>query len=121
MMDYLQAASKTEQSNCKKQWIGLKELSSNIRIVNKKTNKCSAIVVMDKTLNLREGYRQLNHDPTQQIGNKVPENLAKMHRMGLISEKNPAQKPDSICSSNYTRILSLVDLFVVLSIIPQAA
>ena len=81
----------------KEQWMGLKELSSNPRIVIKKADKGSAVVVMNTTDYLREGYRQLNdtkfytkldHDPTQKIGQKITDTLTKMHNKGLISDKN---------------------------------
>ena len=64
----------------KQEWIGLKELSSNPEIVIKKADKGSAIVVMQTTDYLREGYRQLSdrnfytkltEDPTLSISNKI--------------------------------------------------
>ena len=72
-------------------------LSSNPRIVIKKADKGSAVVVMNTIDYLREGYRQLNdtkfytkldHDPTQRISQKIADTLTKMHNKGLISDKN---------------------------------
>ena len=89
--------NKGQPNLTKEQWIGLKELSSNPRIVIKKADKGSAVVVMNTTDYLREGYRQLNdtnfytkldHDPTQRIGQKIADTLTKMHNKGLISDKN---------------------------------
>ena len=63
----------------------------------KKADKGSAVVVMNTTDYLREGYRQLNdpkfytkldHDPTQRIGQKITDTLTKMYNKGLISDKN---------------------------------
>ena len=71
----------------KQQTQGLRELSQNPDIVTKKTDKGTAIVVMNTKDNLREGYRQLNdkdfyckldHDPTSKIKDKIDETLSQM-------------------------------------------
>ena len=89
--------NKGQPNLTKEQWTGLKELSSNPKIIIKKADKGSAVVVMNTTDYLREGYRQLNdtnfytkldHDPTQSIGQKITDTLIKMYNKGLISEKN---------------------------------
>ena len=52
---------------------------------------------MNTTNYLREGYRQLNdprfyikldHDPTQEVAQKISNTLVKMHNKGLITENN---------------------------------
>ena len=89
--------NKGQPNLTKEQWTGLKELSSNPKIIIKKADKGSAVVVMNTTDYLREGYRQLNdtnfytkldHDPTQSIGQKITDTLIKMYNKGLISEIN---------------------------------
>ena len=77
--------------------MGLKALTDNPEIVIKKADKGSAVVVMNTTDYLREGYRQLTDikyytklpdDPTDNIAQKVRETLAQMRQKGLISDKN---------------------------------
>ena len=77
--------------------IGLNELSSNPKIIIKKVDKGSAVVVMNTTDYLREAYRQLSdprfyikldHDPTQEVAQKISNTLVKMHNKGLITENN---------------------------------
>ena len=89
--------TKGPQNLTKEQMIGLNELSSNPKIVIKKADKGSAVVVMNTTDYLREGYRQLNdprfyikldHDPTQEVAQKISNTLVKMHNKGLITENN---------------------------------
>ena len=81
----------------KKQFTGIKELCENPEIVIKKADKGSAVVVLNSTDYLREGYRQLSDtnfyrkidkDPTQEIGATINQTLLKMKQNGLISEKN---------------------------------
>ena len=75
----------------------LRELSQNPEIVIKKADKGSAVVVMNTTHYLREGYRQLSdskfytklgHDCTDQVATNVTKTLTKMREKGLISDKN---------------------------------
>ena len=64
----------------KEERLGLKQLSTNPEIVIKKADKGSAVVIMQTTDYLREGYRQLSdrnfyntltEDPTLAISNKI--------------------------------------------------
>ena len=81
----------------REQMSSLKELSDNPEIVIQKADKGSAVVVMNKTDYLREGYRQLSdtqfytklsHDSTQEIARNVTKTLTLMQQKGLISDKN---------------------------------
>ena len=81
----------------REQMSSLKELSDNPEIVIQKADKGSAVVVMNTTDYLREGYRQLSdtqfytklsHDSTQEIATNVTKTLTLMKQKGLISEKN---------------------------------
>ena len=65
----------------------LKELSDNPDIVIKNAYKDSAVVVMNTTNYLREGYRQLSddkfytklpHDPTEKVVQSVRNMLSKI-------------------------------------------
>ena len=76
--------------------MGLRTLKDNPHIVIKKTDKGSAAVVMNTTDYLREGYRQLNDptfyqkldmDITNQVSDKITEELIKMRSLNLITEK----------------------------------
>ena len=107
-LDSFKRAFKMDLLNCrthsspnknltKQEWIGLKQLSSNPEIVIKKADKGSAIVVMQTTDYLREGYRQLSdrnfytkltEDPTLSISNKICAVLSEMKNLKLITEKN---------------------------------
>ena len=69
----------------------LRELSENPEIVIKKADKGSAVVVMNSTDYLHEGYRQLSdtkfytklqHVPTEDIANKVRQTLTQMKHKG---------------------------------------
>ena len=71
----------------KEQWKGLMELRKNPEIVIKKADKGSAVVIMNTTDYLREGYRQLSdcnfyvkirEDPTEQISEKICKVLTEM-------------------------------------------
>ena len=71
----------------KEQWIGLKELPQNSKILIEKTDKGSAVAVMTTTDYFRVVYRQLidpkyytklDHDPTTQSGKTVHETLTQM-------------------------------------------
>ena len=81
----------------REQTSSLRELSENPEIVIKKADKGSAVVVMNTTDYLREGYRQLSdskfytklgHDCTDQVATNVTKTLTKMREKGLISDKN---------------------------------
>ena len=81
----------------REQLSSLRELSDNPQIVIKNADKGSAVVVMNTTEYLREGYRQLSdtkfytklqYDPTDKIANSVTKTLVQMKHKGLISEKN---------------------------------
>ena len=81
----------------KKQFSGLRDLAKNPEIVIKKADKGSAVVIMNTSDYLREGYRQLSdnkfyqkldHDPTIEVGHKINQKLLQMKQVGLISEKN---------------------------------
>ena len=76
---------------------GLKSLQDNKNIVIQKADKGSAVVVMNTTDYLREGYRQLSYpkfytkienDPTKQVSEKITEVLTKMKQRNFISDKN---------------------------------
>ena len=89
---------KVRHNNLSKQErIGLKQLRDNPDIVMKKADKGSAVVVMNTTDYLREGYRQLQdtnfyqkipNDITDQISDKIANQLAKMRSLNLITEEN---------------------------------
>ena len=64
----------------KEQWKGLMELRKNPEIVIKKADKGSAVVIMNTTDYLREGYRQ--------ISEKICKVLTEMKKFKLITEKN---------------------------------
>ena len=81
----------------KEQRLGLKQLADNPEIIIKKADKGSAVVVMNTTDYLREGYRQLSdtkyntklpNDPTDTIADNVTKTLSQMRHKGLITEKN---------------------------------
>ena len=81
----------------KEQWKGLMELRKNPEIVIKKADKGSAVVIMNTTDYLREGYRKLSdrnfyvkirEDPTEQISEKICKVLTGMKNLKLITEKN---------------------------------
>ena len=70
---------KTQDNLTKEQRKGLTELCNNKNIVIKKADKGSAVVVMNTTDYLREGYRQLSdptfytplkNDPTKRVSEK---------------------------------------------------
>ena len=77
--------------------LGLTELSKNPEIVIKKADKGSAVVIMNTTDYLREGYRQLSdpnfyqklrEDPTERVSAKIADTLTEMKSLNLITEKN---------------------------------
>ena len=81
----------------REQMSSLRELSENPEIVIKSADKGSAVVVMNTTDYLREGYRQLSdpkfytkleQDTTEQVANNVTKTLTQMRDKGLISDKN---------------------------------
>ena len=81
----------------KQERMGLKTLKDNPHIVIKKADKGSAVVVMNTTDYLREGYRQLldqkfyqklHMDITNQVSDKIPDELIKMRSLNLITENN---------------------------------
>ena len=76
---------------------GLKTLRDNPHITIKKADKGSAVVVMNTTDYLREGYRQLldenfyqkiPNDITNKISERIADQLTKMRSLNLITEKN---------------------------------
>ena len=76
---------------------GLKVLRYNPHLVIKKSDKGSAVVVMNTTAYLREGYRQLEDtnfyqkipdDITNKISDRIAQQLLKMRSLGFISDKN---------------------------------
>ena len=76
---------------------GLKALRDNPHLVIKKADKGSAVVVMNTTDYLREGYRQLEDtnfyqkipdDITNKISDRIAQQLLKMRSLNLISDKN---------------------------------
>ena len=80
----------------KEQWKGIKDLQDNPDIVIKKADKGSAIVIMNTTDYLKEGYRQwgdkhfytkLKEDPTMDISKKICNVLTEMRTLSLISQK----------------------------------
>ena len=75
---------------------GLLALTNNPELVIEKADKGSAVVVMNATDYLREGYRQLmdnkcytkiNHDPTTEVSEIITQKLIQMKVKGLITEK----------------------------------
>ena len=82
---------------------GLKKLDDNPEIIIKKVDKGSALVVMNTTNYLGEGYRQLGdatyctklpHNPTDKMAQSVRDTLTEMRQKGLISEKTDHLAPD---------------------------
>ena len=76
---------------------GLKELNDNPHIIIKKADKGSAVVVMNTTDYLREGYRQLSdknfyqkvdNDQTNYYSDKIAQVLLDMRSPNLLTEKN---------------------------------
>ena len=60
-MDFLNSTAQSSPHNLtKNEWLGLKQLSKKHEIVIKKADKELAIVIMQTTDYLREGYRQLS-------------------------------------------------------------
>ena len=89
--------SKNTPNLTKEEFEGLDTLRKNPHIVIKKTDKGSAVVVMNTTDYLREGYRQLSDpnfyvkkatDTTSEISDKICEVLTRMKTKNLITEKN---------------------------------
>ena len=87
----------TKPNLTRDQWSGLLELRKNPNIVIKKADKGSAVIIMNTTDYLREGYRQLSdsnfytklhHDPTQEISERICKTLTEMRQCKLITEKN---------------------------------
>ena len=114
----------------KEQRMGLQALTDNPEIVIKKADKGSAVVVMNTTDYLREGYRQLSDikyytklpdDPTDKIAQKVRDTLAQMRQKGLISDKNFEHLAPVDCTEarfyylKFTKMVYQVDQVVVLS------
>ena len=95
----------------KEQMSSLRELSENPEIVIKKADKGSAVVVMNTTDYLREGYRQLSdpkfytklgYDSTEEVATNVTNTLTKMKEKGLISDKNFEHlKPDHCTEARF--------------------
>ena len=89
--------SKRYDNLTKEERKGLKILKDNPHITIKKADKGSAVVVMNTTDYLREGYRQLQDeqfyqkisgDITNKISNSIMEQLITMKPLGVITEKN---------------------------------
>ena len=81
----------------KQERLGLPELANNLNIVIKKADKGSAVVVMQTTNYLWEGYRQLSdkefytklkEDPTLDISEKICKVLTEMKNLKINTEKN---------------------------------
>ena len=92
-----QIANNTKGNLTKQERLRLTELANNPNIVIKKTDKGSAVVVMQTTDYLREEYRQLSdrefytklkEDPTINISQKICNVLTQMKNLKLITEKN---------------------------------
>ena len=80
----------------KQERLGLTELANNPEIIIKKADKGSAVVVMQTTDYLCEGYRQLSDQdfyiklregPTLNISKKIYKVSTKMKNLRLITEK----------------------------------
>ena len=89
--------SKRYDNLTKEERKGLKILKDNPHITIKKADKGSAVVIMNTTDYLREGYRQLQDeqfyqkisgDITNKISNSIMEQLITMKPLGVITEKN---------------------------------
>ena len=72
------------------------ELRKNPEIVIKKADKGSAVVIMNTTDYLREGYRQLSdpnfytkirEDPTEKISDRICKVLTQMKNLKLITKE----------------------------------
>ena len=81
----------------KEERIGMRSLRENPHITIQKADKGSAVVVMNATDYLREGYRQLQDeqfyqkipkDITHKISNKIMDQLTTMRSLNLITQKN---------------------------------
>ena len=88
---------KTHNNLTKEERLRLNKLRDNPHIVIKKADKGSAVVVMNTTDYLREGYRQLHddrfyqkidNDITSNTSDKITEQLLKMRSLDFISQKN---------------------------------
>ena len=85
------------QNITKDERAGMRDLQNNPHIVIKKADKGSAVVIMNTTDYLREGYRQLSDgnfytklkdDPTIDLSKKICQVLTDMKNVNLITEKN---------------------------------
>ena len=74
----------------------LENLRSNEDIIIKQADKCSAVVVTDKSAYIREAERQLSDDrfysksdkdPTKQFSDEITNELTDMYDYGYIDEK----------------------------------
>ena len=81
----------------KNERISLNALKDNPDIIIKKADEGSAVVIMNTTDYLREGYGQLQDtnfyqkiptDITSKVSDKIAEQLIKMRSLNLITEKN---------------------------------
>ena len=120
----------THNNLSKEQWKGILDLKQNPDIVIKKADKSSAIVIMNTTDYLKEGYRQLGdknfytklkEDPTMDISKKICDVLTEMKTLKLISQKNfdylnikEPRTADSIYCRKFTKRMYLEDQYVVL-------
>ena len=76
--------------------IALRNLRSNDNIIIKPADKCSAVVVTDKSAYIREAEGQLSDDrlysksdkdPTKQFSDEITKKLTNMYDYGYIDEK----------------------------------
>ena len=91
-------AGKSKHNNLtKEERKGISDLRDNPNITIKKADKGSAIVVMNTSDYLREGYRQLQDekfytkikdDPTTEVQERINKILTSMKQKGFITEKN---------------------------------
>ena len=104
---------------------GTEGAKGQYRNCHKKADKGSALVIMNTTDYLKEGYRQLSdtnfytklrQDPTLDISKKVCQVLTEMKSLKLITKKNfhflnisNPKLEDSIFSLKYTKNMFQVD------------
>ena len=102
----------------KEQRAGILALQNNPDIVIKKADKGSAVVVMNTKDYLREGYRQvvdkdfytkIDHDPTNEVSERITEKLIQMRSNGLISEKNLDYLKPTNCKHGQFYLLPKID------------
>ena len=96
-MELLRTKSPRPQNLTKEERLGLKSLLESNDIIIKKADKGSAVMVMNTTDYLREGYRQLqdtnfyqklDKDPTPELSEKICKILTEMRDLKIITDKN---------------------------------